>query len=401
MSPKTTALTIQNQNKQFDLAPQDFAQLTTFADLVSKSGLVPKDYIGKPGNVIVAVQMGVEIGLKPMQSLQNISVINGRPSLWGDALLALVKASGVCEYIHEEISADGETATCETKRKGELKATTRTFTIKDATKAGLMTKDNWSKYPKRMLQLRARAWALRDVYPDVLGGLQVAEEQQDQEYNDIQKVKKAPKTLEQLGLKAIEKDGYMIVQGNTHGKSEFLNKLGFSFTTDGNVWRMEIPANNTSENDVAQDAEIVQDAEVETQSQETVIDNPIINTFDDLELYVQTLGFEIELKKSGDKTFGKLNCTLEDAETYKEILNKIGFSFYKSKGVVMNVTHLMPETITTTVEVGNDETQIKEIQHEEVKVETVAQKEIPKVAVQIQSEMDMSSFNEENELPFE
>ena len=399
MSPKTTALTI--QNKQFDLAPQDFAQLTTFADLVSKSGLVPKDYIGKPGNVIVAVQMGVEIGLKPMQSLQNISVINGRPSLWGDALLALVKASGVCEYIHEEISADGETATCETKRKGELKATTRTFTIKDATKAGLMTKDNWSKYPKRMLQLRARAWALRDVYPDVLGGLQVAEEQQDQEYNDIQKVKKAPKTLEQLGLKAIEKDGYMIVQGNTHGKSEFLNKLGFSFTTDGNVWRMEIPANNTSENDVAQDAEIVQDAEVETQSQETVIDNPIINTFDDLELYVQTLGFEIELKKSGDKTFGKLNCTLEDAETYKEILNKIGFSFYKSKGVVMNVTHLMPETITTTVEVGNDETQIKEIQHEEVKVETVAQKEIPKVAVQIQSEMDMSSFNEENELPFE
>lgn len=399
MSPNNTALTI--QNKQFDLAPQDFAQLTTFADLVSKSGLVPKDYIGKPGNVIVAVQMGVEIGLKPMQSLQNISVINGRPSLWGDALLALVKASGVCEYINEEISTDGQTATCETKRKGEPKAQTRTFTIEDATKAGLMTKDNWSKYPKRMLQLRARAWALRDVYPDVLGGLQVAEEQQDQEYNDIQKVKKAPKTLEQLGLKAIEKDGYMIVQGNTHGKSEFLNKLGFSFTTDGNVWRMEIPANNTSENDVAQDAEIVQDAEVETQSQETVIDNPIINTFDDLELYVQTLGFEIELKKSGDKTFGKLNCTLEDAETYKEILNKIGFSFYKSKGVVMNVTHLMPETITTTVEVGNDETQIKEIQHEEVKVETVAQKEIPKVAVQIQSEMDMSSFNEENELPFE
>jgi hypothetical protein len=399
MSPNNTALTI--QNKQFDLAPQDFAQLTTFADLVSKSGLVPKDYIGKPGNVIVAVQMGVEIGLKPMQSLQNISVINGRPSLWGDALLALVKASGVCEYIHEEISADGETATCETKRKGELKATTRTFTIKDATKAGLMTKDNWSKYPKRMLQLRARAWALRDVYPDVLGGLQVAEEQQDKEYNDNQKIKQAPKTLEQLGLKTIEKDGYMIVQGNTHGKTDFLKKLGFNFTTDGNVWRMEIPTNNTSENDVAQDAEIVQDAEVETQSQETVIDNPIINTFDDLELYVQTLGFEIELKKSGDKTFGKLNCTLEDAETYKEILNKIGFSFYKSKGVVMNVTHLMPETITTTVEVGNDETPIKEIQHKEVKVETVAQKEIPKVAVQIQSEMDMSSFNEENELPFE
>ncbi len=58
--------TFGSQNKQFDLAPQTFEQLMSFAELVANSGMVPKDYIGKPGNVVVAVQMGVEIGLKPL-----------------------------------------------------------------------------------------------------------------------------------------------------------------------------------------------------------------------------------------------------------------------------------------------------------------------------------------------
>ena len=52
--------------------------------------------------------------------------------------------------------------------------------MEDAKRAGLYGKQGpWQQYPKRMLQMRARAWALRDVFPDVLRGVHVAEEAQD------------------------------------------------------------------------------------------------------------------------------------------------------------------------------------------------------------------------------
>lgn len=86
----------------FSLAPQSIDEAIRFAEMMSKSNLVPKDFSGNPGNILVAVQWGMELGLQPMQAMQNIAVINGRPSLWGDAVIALVKASPVCEYVVEE-----------------------------------------------------------------------------------------------------------------------------------------------------------------------------------------------------------------------------------------------------------------------------------------------------------
>ena len=159
------------------LAPQSFEQAIKFAEIVAKSDLVPKDFANKPGNVLVAVQMGAELGLAPMQALQNIAVVNGRPAVWGDAALALVRASGLMEYVHESVTAG--VATCRIKRRGEPEAT-RTFSEADAKRANLWGKGGpWTQYPQRMLQLRARAFALRDVFPDVLRGLAVGEEARD------------------------------------------------------------------------------------------------------------------------------------------------------------------------------------------------------------------------------
>lgn len=161
----------------FSLAPQNIEELLKYAEILSKSDLVPKDFIGKPGNIIVAIQWGLEIGLQAMQAMQNIAVINGRPSLWGDSVIALVKASPLCEYVLEEVTETG--ATCKVKRRGELEQV-RYFTMDDAAKAGLKGKQGpWTQYPKRMLQMRARSWALRDVFPDVLKGMPIAEELQD------------------------------------------------------------------------------------------------------------------------------------------------------------------------------------------------------------------------------
>jgi len=160
-----------------DLGPQTFEQALIFSKHLADSDLVPKDFKGKPGNCLIAIQWGAELGLKPLQAIQNIAIINGRPALWGDAVIALVRSSPLCEYVVE--IDDGNTATCKVKRKGEQEQT-RTFSMEDARAAGLAGKQGtWSQYPKRMRQMRARAFALRDVFPDVLRGLPVAEEIMD------------------------------------------------------------------------------------------------------------------------------------------------------------------------------------------------------------------------------
>lgn len=167
----------------FSLAPKSLDEALKFADVLAKSSIVPKDFNGNPGNILVAIQWGMELGLQPMQAMQNIAVINGRPSLWGDAVIALVRGSPLCESIIESI--DGDTATCRVKRRGEPEQS-RSFSMADAKAAGLSGKSGpWTQYPKRMLQMRARAFALRDVFPDVLRGMPIAEEVMDMGERDV------------------------------------------------------------------------------------------------------------------------------------------------------------------------------------------------------------------------
>jgi hypothetical protein len=166
-------------NEVITLTPKSIDEALRFAEMLSKSNIVPKDFANNPGNILVAIQWGMELGLQPMQAMQNIAVINGRPSLWGDAVIALVRGSSLCESITE--TDDGHTATCSVKRRGE-DVQARTFSMDDAKSAGLAGKSGpWTQYPKRMRQMRARAFALRDVFPDVLRGMPVAEELQDLE----------------------------------------------------------------------------------------------------------------------------------------------------------------------------------------------------------------------------
>lgn len=171
------AVVQERQGGVVDLSPRTFEQALTFAGYLADSDMVPKDFKGRPGNCLIAIQWGAELGLKPLQAMQNLAIINGRPSLWGDAVIALVRASPLCEFVIE--TEDAHSSTCRVKRRGEPEQS-RTFTDDDAKAAGLLGKAGpWSQYKKRMRQMRARAFALRDVFPDVLRGLPVAEELMD------------------------------------------------------------------------------------------------------------------------------------------------------------------------------------------------------------------------------
>jgi hypothetical protein len=183
------ALTTTNRQ---GFAPATITEAMEFSKMLADSTMVPRAYQGKPQDIMVCVQWGYEIGLAPMQALQNIAVINGKPSVYGDAAMALVQASPVCEDVEEYFEGEGTPnpiAVCVAKRKGR-KPVVAKFSVEDAKRAGLWGKTGpWQAYPKRMMQMRARGFALRDAFPDVLKGLITAEEAQD--YPDEAKPKQA------------------------------------------------------------------------------------------------------------------------------------------------------------------------------------------------------------------
>lgn len=172
-------LTTTNQ-RGFALSTMDEAM--RYSELLAKSQMVPKAYQNKPEDVLVAVSWGMELGLAPLQALQNIACINGKPSVYGDAAMALVQNSSTCDNIEEYFEGEGTVnpvAVCVAHRKNRSPVTAK-FSVEDAKRAGLWGKQGpWSAYPKRMLQMRARGFAIRDAFPDVLKGLITVEEAQD------------------------------------------------------------------------------------------------------------------------------------------------------------------------------------------------------------------------------
>lgn len=180
---------------QLGIAPQSLEEGWRLAQVMARSSLVPKNFQGKPEDVLVAIQLGIEVGFAPMQALQSIAVINGKPSVYGDGFLALIMTSpayaGHDEYYEvdglrvesltvEDLKKDATAAVCTFHRRGKATPTTQRFTIGMAKKASLIGKEGpWSAYPDRMLRMRARSWAGRDAFPDALRGMTTAEEAMD------------------------------------------------------------------------------------------------------------------------------------------------------------------------------------------------------------------------------
>lgn len=162
------------------LVLRNLDDMQRWAEGVQKSGLSPKT-LNTTSQIIVATQYGMELGLTPMAALNSIAVIGGKPSLYGDAALALVYKSGLCEYVEESVEGSGEemTAVCRAKRKDQKKEIVRTFDVADAKQAKLWGKSGtWSTHPNRMLKYKARGFCLRDLFPDILMGMHLFEEMQ-------------------------------------------------------------------------------------------------------------------------------------------------------------------------------------------------------------------------------
>lgn len=177
------------------IVPRNMAEILQCANEVIQAGLVPDSYKGRTdaetrSKVAIGIQKGLEVGFPPLAALSTIMIVNNRPSLWGDALPALVQRSGKMTHMREWFEGDAgkesRRAYCELGRVGMETKTTRSFSLDEAKRIGLWPKKGpWMQYPDRMLQMRARAWAFRDLFADCLMGLSVAEEVQDLPMRDV------------------------------------------------------------------------------------------------------------------------------------------------------------------------------------------------------------------------
>lgn len=230
----------------FTLVPHNLSEAMEFAKLIATSNLCPNDYRGKPADVLMAVQMGLEIaGCSPLQALQNIAVINGRPTMWGDLVLGVVRNSGLLAGIVErdpqECMAKKE-GRCEVVRKDDPNPVIRTFTYQMATDAGLIRRSGgsgpWTTHPGRMLQMRARAWALRDGFADVLRGLRIREEEQDTEAITATPVRTMPRRASEAKAGGTEAmDAFLAEQGKPQAPAQSAPQAPPApATANGNTW---------------------------------------------------------------------------------------------------------------------------------------------------------------------
>ena len=161
------------------LAISSVGELYALADMLYKGGASQIPGCGRPEAVAHVILAGAEVGLAPTQALSTIMLVGGKTTVYGDGAMALVLASGLLDEIKEWSEGEGDNLTyfCRVRRKGDQEAVTRSFSVAEAKKADLWEKkDNWKKYPKRMMTMRPRGYAFRDKFADVLKGLQFWEE---------------------------------------------------------------------------------------------------------------------------------------------------------------------------------------------------------------------------------
>lgn len=191
---KALKLTPAEKYKDLAFAPKDMDDMLRFTKMITQvPDLVPKQYFGKPEAAATAIYFGFELGLPPMQALQAIMTVNGKPAIFGDHALGLVQASQQYETHKEWIEGEGDKMTAHAvyKRRGNPEPIVQHFSVADAKTAQLWGKSGpWTNYPRRMLQHRARGFALRDAFADVLKGLATVEEVRD--YVDAEVVSRTP-----------------------------------------------------------------------------------------------------------------------------------------------------------------------------------------------------------------
>lgn len=144
------------------------------AQRIANTPFVPTAFRGKPESVFAAVLYGEELGLGPMQSLNSIHVIEGKPSMAPELMRALVFKAG--HRIDVKVCMNDEVILYGCRADSGSEATVK-WTMKDAQNAGLAGRGAWKTYPRAMLLARATSELCRMLFADVVAGLSYTPEE--------------------------------------------------------------------------------------------------------------------------------------------------------------------------------------------------------------------------------
>lgn len=190
------------------------AEAFLFAHMMSEAKMLPPNVSEMQAGI--AIVAGLSLKLDPFQAVQNIAVVNNRPTLWGDALVALVSASGEIEDENVQwfTGNDGKRVACRVtiKRKGRKSPYEGEFSLGMAAASGLLNRPVWKANPSRMLYIRARAFALRNGFADLIMGVGVREEEEDASFEKAvasAEVQPAVPNWNQMGERVLIKNPHL------------------------------------------------------------------------------------------------------------------------------------------------------------------------------------------------
>jgi hypothetical protein len=171
--------------------------LSGLADRLHKAGVFGQE-VTSADKAFAVLLKGHELGFSPMASAGSISIIKGKVSLSADATVALCKRSPACLYLRLVASTE-EVATYETHRHGDPSPTVLSYTIAQASKAGLTGSQTWRGHAPAMLRARCGAAIARAVYPDLVAGIYDPDE-----VAEIVRSEPAPVYVPDVSLAALE-----------------------------------------------------------------------------------------------------------------------------------------------------------------------------------------------------
>lgn len=169
------ALVRQPQYRNSGLIPfgEEWSAMQQMAEVLAKSGFLP-EALDTANKVLTVLLCGRELGIPPMQAIRGIHVVQGRPSLSAELMLALAYQN-IPGFKFKVLASNEQLCRVSGQRPGADEVQMG-FSIGDAQRAGLTLGANWKKYPQAMLRARATSALLRVVAPDAIRGIYTPEE---------------------------------------------------------------------------------------------------------------------------------------------------------------------------------------------------------------------------------
>lgn len=156
------------------------------ANLYAESTLLPEAYRKKPADIFVAVTLGQSVGLSPIQSLAEINVIKGKPTMSATLIAAQVRRAGHKLRIEVEETPGKECAICTIIRRDDPE---HPFVSKRdrawAQRMGLLNNSNYIKQPATMLKKRAITDCARDACSEALCGINYTSDEMS-DFDDVE-----------------------------------------------------------------------------------------------------------------------------------------------------------------------------------------------------------------------